>query len=101
VRARIALRPGFVGEVEDWLRWSIRFCASLEASLYRLRIEALEHRAGSSSVLDSPSRESLSTVGVACHDEEHVREAVDGFKGVEVIMGEASGYHAPLRAAHY
>ena len=49
----------------------------------------------------SPSREGLSAVGVAGHDEQHVQEAIDDFKGVGVIMGEASGYHAALCAAHY
>lgn len=62
----------------------IRFYASREVFSYRSRREALEHGAGSSSVLDSSSRGIHSTFGVACHDEENVREAVDGFKGVEV-----------------
>src|SRR5215212_8880663 len=49
----------------------------------------------------SPSREGLSAVGVAGHNEEYVGEAVDGFESVRVIVVEASGHHAALCAAHH
>jgi hypothetical protein len=49
----------------------------------------------------SPSREGLSAIGAAGHYEEHVREAIDGFESVGMILGEIGGYHATLCAAHH
>ncbi len=39
-------------------------------------------------------------VGIASHDEEQVREAIDHLKGVGVILGEARSDYAALHPAH-